>query len=107
MKDAVASAIVGATAAVIVALAFDLMAPWPSKPSSAPPAYAQAAHGDTSAPLLHAGMMAFGSGVLVNTATGDVSLPQGLTITDAAKQFWNAVAQVRGAAVPFPEVVKP
>jgi hypothetical protein len=44
----------------------------------------------------------FGSGVAVNTVTGEVRVPTGLPLDDAAKQFWNAVARVRGSALPFP-----
>ena len=53
-----------------------------------------------------ASSITFGSGVSVNAETGEVTIPPGLSLSRAAKQFWNAVAQVRGAAVPFPEESK-
>ncbi len=45
----------------------------------------------------------FGGGVAVNGATGEVRIPPGMSPSDAAKQFWNAVAQVRGTPLPFPK----
>lgn len=45
----------------------------------------------------------FGGGISVNTRTGEVTIPQGMNLTDASKRFWNAVASVKGAAKPFPD----
>ena len=46
----------------------------------------------------------FGGGISVNIDTGEVSVPEGMTLSDAAKAFWNAVATIRGADRPFPEM---
>lgn len=45
----------------------------------------------------------FGGGVSVNGATGEVRIPKGMKVDEAARQFWNMVADVRHAAQPFPE----
>lgn len=45
----------------------------------------------------------FGSGISVNTQTGEVRVPKGLPLDKASKQFWNAVAGVAATRLPFPE----
>lgn len=37
--------------------------------------------------------LTFGSGISINMATGDVTIPEGLTIDDASRQFWEAVGR--------------
>lgn len=46
------------------------------------------------------------SGIKVNTETGEVSIPENINITEAAKHFWNSVALVRGVTSPFPDLIK-
>jgi hypothetical protein len=46
------------------------------------------------------------SHIAVNTITGEVKIPPDLPLDDAAKQFWNAVAMIRGQPPVYPEVEK-
>jgi hypothetical protein len=36
------------------------------------------------------------SGIRINTETGEVVIPEGLTISDAAQEFWDAVQLISG-----------
>jgi hypothetical protein len=46
----------------------------------------------------------FGSGVAVNTQTGEVRIPKNLALDKAAREFWNMVATVATRPAPFPGV---
>ena len=46
--------------------------------------------------------LGFGSGITINTRTGEVTIPKGMTPSEAAREFWNAVAVLKGAPPPFP-----
>jgi hypothetical protein len=35
-----------------------------------------------------------GSGIQINMKTGEVNIPDDLTLTEAAQKFWNAVRQI-------------
>lgn len=37
-----------------------------------------------------------GSGISVNTVTGEVKIPNGLKLDDASRQFWEAVGSLAG-----------
>jgi hypothetical protein len=40
------------------------------------------------------------SGIVIDTETGEVTIPEGLALTDAAKAFWAAVQHVSGFRQP-------
>lgn len=42
-----------------------------------------------------ASWLTFGSGISINTQTGEVKIPEGLDISEAARQFWFALEGVR------------
>jgi hypothetical protein len=41
-------------------------------------------------------------GITINTITGEVTIPKGMSPSEAARRFWNAVAVVKGAPPPWP-----
>ena len=48
------------------------------------------------------GVLRLLSGITINARTGEVTIPHGMAPSEAAREFWNAVAVVRGAPPPFP-----
>jgi len=35
-------------------------------------------------------------GIVIDLETGEVTIPEGLALTDAAREFWNAVEHISG-----------